>query len=584
MSGARNRGKKQRNRAQVNRGHERAKPGSRYAMVPAGVLLLVIVLAAIWHRGWRAVSDAQTEPFFVGLGSYSRKVTTASPVAQRYFDQGLAFLYGFNHEEAQRSFEAAAAVDPQCAMAYWGIAMANGPDINDMNVDPAHARGAWQAACRARELRAMASPVERAVIEAVCQRFADMQPVDRKPLDEAYAASMRAAWRSFPNDADVGALTAEALIDLRPWNQWTRDGKPQPGTEELLEILDTVLLRSPMHPFALHLMVHAVEEGPHPEKADPAADRLRNLTPGLEHMLHMPSHIDVRRGRWQQAVVANEKAIAADKAYRQIVPRGDRYEISMAHDHHTLAFAAMMQGQSRMATDAIREMLAEIPEECIRKRSAQVDGFFAMPYEIHLRFGRWDAMLAEPAPRECFPIATALWHYARGVAYAAKKRVDQAKAEQKEFLSAKAAVPDNAFFRKTPAARYLGIAEKMLAGEILYREGKVDPAIAALREAAQREDNLHYTEPPNWIVPVRHALGATLMDARRYSEAEAVYREDLQRHPENGWSLYGLARSLKMQQKQAEAAAVSLHFKEAWTHADFEISSSCCCLQAQNDF
>jgi tetratricopeptide (TPR) repeat protein len=574
--------KKPRIRSQIYKRPKRARSVPRVRLAIGAVLFLLMLTLAVawWRRDSRNAPDRPVEPFFTGLGTHTRNITTTSTLAQRYFDQGLAFLYGFNHEEAIRSFEAAAACDPLCAMAYWGIAMANGPDINNMNVNSVHASAAWQAAARARELSSNATPVERALIEAVSKRYAEAHLQDRKSLDQAYAAAMQEVWRSFPDDSDVGALTAEARIDLRPWNQWTRDGKPQPGTEELLQILDRVLLKSPMHPFALHLLIHAVEEGPHPEKADGAADRLRSLTPGLEHMLHMPSHIDVRRGRWQQAVIANEKAIAAEKAYRQIVPRGKRYEIAMGHNHHTLAFAAMMQGQSRKATDAIREMLAEIPEDAREKQSARLDGFFAMPYEVHLRFGHWDAMLAEPAPERRFPIATALWHYARGVAFAAKKNLDQAKIEQKAFLTAEADAPEKSFFRKTPAATYLCIAEKMLAGEILYREGKSELAIVALREATAQEDSLHFTEPPNWIVPVRHALGATLMDARRYREAEQVYREDLVRHPENGWSLYGLARSLRMQKRSVEAATVALRFKEAWQSADFEISSSCCCLPA----
>jgi tetratricopeptide (TPR) repeat protein len=402
-----------------------------------------------------------------------------------------------------------------------------------------------------------------------------------KPLNQAYAEAMRSVWKAFPDDPDVGALTAEALIDLRPWNQWTRDGKAQPGTEEVLQIIDSVLAKAPMHPFALHLYIHALEASPYPERADVAANRLRDLVPGLEHLLHMPSHIDVRRGRWQEAVIANEKAIAAENAYRQIVPTPDPYQIAMAHNHHSLMFAAMMQGESQKATHAARDLLAAIPEDYMQKRARLIDGFFAMPYEIHLRFGRWDAMLSEPEPKPYFPITMALWHYARGVAFAAKKQIEPAKMEQREFLAIKAVVPKNSSFRKTPASMYLGIAEKMLAGEILYREGKVDEAVAALREAVEREDKLHYTEPANWILPVRHALGATLMDAHRYADAEIVYRQDLVRYPENGWSLYGLARSLRMQEKAAEEALVAARFEKSWQHADVKLSSSCFCLQAK---
>jgi tetratricopeptide (TPR) repeat protein len=277
-------------------------------------------------------------------------------------------------------------------------------------------------------------------------------------------------------------------------------------------------------------------------------------------------------------VAANEKAIAADAAYRKAQPRQGFYRIYMAHNRHMLAYAAMMQGESKKATRAIDEMLAEIPEEFIKQSAPMIDGFFAMPYELHTRFGRWKAMLAEPKPRDCFPITTALWHYARGVAFAASDDVVAAKGEQKAFGAAVKAVPADASFAQNPAADILGVAEKTLGGEILYREGKTDEAVAALREAARREDNLHYIEPPAWLQPVRHALGAALMDARRYSDAEAVYRDDLAHYPENGWSLFGLSRSLKMQGKNAAASAVAARFDKMWQHSDVKLSSSCCCL------
>jgi tetratricopeptide (TPR) repeat protein len=253
----------------------------------------------------------------------------------------------------------------------------------------------------------------------------------------------------------------------------------------------------------------------------------------------------------------------------------------MAHNRHMLAYAAMMQGESQKATQAIAAMLADIPEQFIQQTAPMIDGFFAMPYELHLRFGRWDAMLAEPKPRASFPLTTALWHYGRGLALAAKNDVEAAKAEQKAFRAAAQAVPKEAMFAKNAAADILGVAEQMLAGEILYREGKTAEAIAALTEAARREDQLHYIEPPAWIQPVRHALGAALMDAERYRDAEAVYRADLDHYPENGWSLFGLSRSLKLQGKDADAAAAAARFEKIWQHADVKLSSSCFCLQGR---
>jgi tetratricopeptide (TPR) repeat protein len=330
---------------------------------------------------------------------------------------------------------------------------------------------------------------------------------------------------------------------------------------------------------AVHLLIHAVEASPHPERADAAADRLRDLMPGLGHMVHMPSHIDVRRGRWQEAIVANEKAIAADKAYRAVIPQQGLYRIYMAHNHHMLAYASMMQGQSLKASATVKEMLASVPEDFIKQAAAFVDGFFSLPYELHVRFGQWDDMLTEPKPRDEFPVSNALWHYARGVAFAAKGQVEPAKVEQEEFRKAVKHIPPTTVVGKNLAVSLFGVAEKMLDGEILYREGKVDEAIAALRESAKREDNLRYIEPPDWIQPVRHALGAALLESGRAAEAEQVYRDDLAHYPNNGWSLFGLARALKEQGKQAEALAIKQQFDKAWEHADVKLASSCFCLQ-----
>jgi tetratricopeptide (TPR) repeat protein len=524
----------------------------------------------------------KAEPHFEGMGKHTRHISTKSTEAQRFFDQGLIFLYGFNHDEAIRSFEAAAANDPKCAMAYWGIAMANGPHINSPSVDKPHAKAAWEALKQARDHQDRATPVEKALIEALAARYADPQPEDRHPLDKAFADAMRKVWAAYPDDADVGALTAEAIMDLRPWDQWTPKGKPQPGTEEVLGILDAVIAKSPAHPLALHLYIHANEASLHPERADAAAARLRDLDPAIGHLVHMPSHIDVRRGRWQEAVVTNELAIAADKKYRTMVPQQGSYRIYMAHNYHMLGYAALMQGQSQKSGQAFHELLAAIPDDYVKENAATVDGFFAMPYELHMRFGRWDEMLAEPKPSDILPITGALWHYGRGIAFAAKGQLDKAKAEQKDFLTAKKSLPRSARFRKNSGSELLGIAQKMLEGEILYRDGKTEEGIAALKEAVGREDRQHYSEPPNWIQPVRHALGATLLDAKRYAEAEAVYREDLAHYPENGWSLYGLARSLKTQGKTEEAHSVGMHFEKAWQHADVKLKSSCFCLEAKD--
>jgi tetratricopeptide (TPR) repeat protein len=512
---------------------------------------------------------------YEGLGSHTRKIQTSSTEAQTFFDQGLIFLWGFNHDEAIRSFERAAAADPSCAMAYWGISVANGPHINNPAVDPAHARAAWVALGRARA--AAADPVERELIEALATRYADPQPADRAPLDKAYANAMRSVWKKHPRDADIGALFAEALMDLRPWDLWTIEGAAQPGTAEILRVLESVLALGD-HPLALHLYIHAVEASPEPGKADVAADRLRELVPGVGHLVHMPSHIDVRRGRWQQAVVANQKAIAADEEYGRHAPPPGFYRIYMAHNRHMLTFAAMMQGNGRQALGMARELMGSFPKEWLQAMAPLADGFLATPYHLHLRFGKWSEMLAEPEAEEIFPLARALRLYARGVALAALKRPAEARAEQKAFREARSRVPKEARFDNNTAADLLAIADAALEGEILYREGKSAEAFASLREAVKKEDKIRYAEPPDWIQPVRHTLGAALLDSGAALEAEAVYLEDLQRWPENLWSLAGLTQSLRAQGKKPGEADARL--RRAGRHADIEPSSSCLCLPA----
>ncbi len=542
--------------------------GKARAAAVASISLLVST------GGGVAASDS---PLFEGLGRHSRKVTTASPEAQRYFDQGLAFMFAFNHDEAIRSFRRAGELDPRCAMAFWGVAIANGPHINNPVVPEDRAKAAWEALGEARARVAGASPVEKALIEALASRYAWPQPEDRKPLEQAYADAMRRVWTAFPKDADVGALFAESLADLRPWDLWTTDGHPQPGTEELLATLESILALDPRHPLANHLMIHAVEASPHPEKGDRAADTLRDQQPGLGHLVHMPSHIDVRRGRWLQAIEANAKAMDADRRYTARSPEQGFYRLYLAHNHHMLTYAAMMTGQSALAIRTIREMVADIPLEFF-KANPFADGFMAMPLEVLMRFGKWDEILAEPAFPDFVPISRSLQHYARAVAYAAKDDVPAALKEQADFLEARTRVPKEAFFGNNSGSDVLDVAESFMRGEILFRSGKVDEGLAALREAAAREDKLRYDEPPDWIQPVRHALGAALLQAGRFAEAETVFREDLAKLPDNGWGLYGLQRAVKLQKKHDEAAAAERQFDAVWQKADLEIKSPCLCL------
>lgn len=522
------------------------------------------------------------EPLYDGLGSYTRQVTTSSPEAQKYFNQGLAFLHGFNHSAAIRSFEEALRHDPNCAMAHWGIAYANGPHINFPMVPPPAAATAWKELQLAQQNAPNASPVEQDLIAALSHRYANPQPEDRHPLDVAYANAMRAVWQKHPNDPDVGAWFAEALMDLRPWNQWTPEGQPNPGTEEVLATLDSVLKLNINHPFANHLYIHAVEASPHPERADAAADRLRTLQPGLAHNVHMPSHIDIRRGRWQQAITANQKAIAADAKYRQVAgpPKGF-INAYIAHNQHMLAYAAMMTGQRDLAVTHIRAMAAGLPDDFLKDYAPMAEAFSAMALEVLVRFGQWDTILAEPditEGKDYMPFTRAFHHAARAIAYAAKDDTKSARAEQKAYVDAAAKIPDDHYVAgQNLASDVCKVITPMLEGEILLREGKTDAGLAQLRAAVTAEDALKYEEPPGWLIPVRHSLGAALLQSGHPAEAEAVYREDLKRLPENGWSLYGLADALRQQNKPTEAAAVDARFNEIWANADTPIHSSCLC-------
>ena len=523
---------------------------------------------------------AAKEPLYEGLGLYSRKITTDSAEAQRYFDQGLAFLHGFNQSAAIRAFQQAAELDPKCAMAHWGIALASGPHINFPLVPPPAAELAWKELSLAKENEKNASPVERALIGALGKRYANPQPEDRSPLDRAYADAMRDVWKKFPNDPDAGVFFAEAMMDLRPWDQWTAEGQPNPGTDEILATLEAVMKLNPKHPFANHLYIHAVEASPHPERAIAAADQLRNLQPGIAHNVHMPSHIDIRTGRWLDAVETNVKAVAADQSYRKVFgPAKGFLNVYVAHNRHMLAYAAMMTGQRDLAMKHIRAMVAELPQEFLKENALQGEGFVAMPLEVMVRFGLWDEILAEPDQYpEYMPFTRAFHHAARAIAYAAKGDTAKAREAQSVFLERAKLVPQEDSLGNNSCETILGIAAPMVEGEILVAEGKTESGIEQLGAAITKEDALKYDEPPGWLIPVRHSLGAVLMKQQRFAEAEQVYREDLARLPGNGWSLLGLAESLRAQKKDSEEAdKTKAKFDRVWARADLKINTSCLC-------
>lgn len=522
------------------------------------------------------------EPMFLydGLGNHTYKVTTKSGDAQKYFDQGLRFLFGFNHGAAIRSFQEAARIDPDCAMAHWGVALALGPHINFPMVPPPAAELAWKELGLAQEAaKKKATPTERALIDALAKRYANPQPEDRSPLDKAYADAMRDVWKQFPKDTNVGVFFAEAMMDLRPWDQWTPDGQAQPGTEEILATLDAVLKLDINHPFANHLYIHAVEASKHPERAVAASDRLLKLQPNMAHNVHMPSHIYIRVGRWQDAIQSNVMAVEADKRFRAVAgPPTGFLPVYVAHDDHMLSYAALMSGQSELSLKHARKLVAEMPPEFLKEFNIVAEAWLAMPLEVMVRFGRWDEILAEPMTADANRFTYAFQHAARGIAYAAKGDTANARKEQALYSEAAKLVPaDQIAAGNNLCSVVLGIVTPMLDGEILVREGKLDEGLAQLRAAIAVEDTLKYDEPPGWMIPVRHALGATLMANKRYADAELVYREDLRRLPNNGWSLFGLSESLMLQSKNAAGIATREDFKKSWDRADITITSSCLC-------
>jgi tetratricopeptide (TPR) repeat protein len=518
-------------------------------------------------------------PLFEGLGKHGYPVTTSSEAAQRYFDQGLMLAYGFNHAEASRSFREAARLDPDCAMCFWGAALVLGPNVN-APMEPQQAPEAHALARKALELASRATAQEQALIEALAQRYAPQEPEDRRPLDQAYANAMRLAATRFPEDLEIATQFAESLLDLHPWDTWARDGKPRPWTPEILETLERVLAKNPDHPGAIHHYIHALETSPEPQRAEPYADRLGRIAPGVGHLVHVASHIYLRVGRYHDASLANEAAASADAAYLLAAGavRGLYPLAHVPHKHHFLAYSAGMEGWSAKANQAARAVAAKVdPRQMARPGFGGLQHWALTPLYVYVRFGWWQEILQHPAPAGELPYPTGIWHYARGRALTAGGRLDEAERELaalRTLAGNEPALAQVTIWGINPASRLLQIAAAVLAGELAAKRGQFDTAIQHLRQAVELEDGLNYDEPPDWSTPVRHSLGAVLLEAGRPEQAEEVYLEDLKRNPENGWSLFGLAKSLQAQGKEEEAAEVQVRLDKAWASADVALAAS----------
>jgi len=517
------------------------------------------------------------------FGAYERKITTASPEAQRWFNQGIQLLYGFNHDEAIRSFQQAAEIDPSCAMAWWGEAYSRGLHINNPVMADEQSRLAHEAAQRAVAALDDETAVEQTLVRAVSQRYAWPAPEDRTPLDQQYAAAMEAAWHKFPDDPDVGALFAESLMNLQPWDLWTGDGEPKGRALEIVAVLEHTLAHAPVHPGANHFYVHAIEASPWPQRGTDAADRLAALVPGSGHLVHMPSHIYIRNGRYADAVAANQRAVQADEAYFALAPPPEFYNVYFLHNLHFLAYAAMMEGRYQTALDAARKIDATVPAEFLQAYAPVADGFTTTALHVLIRFGKWDLLLAEPEPEDWRLLSRAERHFARSVAYSALGKTDKARREIELMDAVAAKFTDEWKMGNNTATEVVAIARKMAEGEAAFRDGDAEQAFKLLREAVELEENLSYDEPPGWMQPVRHALGALLLADHRDAEAEVVYRADLARHPNNAWSLLGLKQSLQNQGKQSEADELETKVKQAWARADVTPVASCYCHPMARD-
>jgi tetratricopeptide (TPR) repeat protein len=545
---------------------------SRFAALALSAV--VVVGLGSCRRGPGDEAAALQPPrLFEGLGGVRQPISTEVPRAQQYFEQGLALTYAFNHEAAIDSFREAARLDPECAICWWGVAYAWGPNIN-APMGPQGAAEAWKAAQQAKRLAKHASPEERDWIEAIQVRYVEdpeaSSGAQRKELDLAYADAMRKLRAAQPHNVQVAALFAESLMDLSPWNYWQDDGSPREHTEEAGETLAFVLERDPNHVGALHFWIHLYERF-EPERAEAEADRLWQLAPAAGHLVHMPAHIYFRVGRYAESADVNQRAAAADVAWFSWCRAPQAYAaLYYTHNLHFLWASEMAEGNFDGSLTAARRLVAQVRDDQLADFPFLED-FLATPMLTFARFGEWDLVLGEPAPPPERRFQTAMWHYARGLAFA-RTRDLPAASEERAALAAIAADPQlGAMLYDTSggtAGERLGVAQKHLDGEIAAASRDNAGAVEALEEGIALQDAMPYAEPPPFYVPLRQVLGGVLLDAGRASDAEAVFREDLRRHPNNGWSLYGLAKSLEKQGKKAQASWAEEGFRNAWARAD----------------
>ena len=554
--------------------------------IPVLVILTGLLGFSVTTAG--AVPDEATKqlvaragaPIFAGLGTHQHPVTTKNSEAQRYFNQGTVLAFAFNHAEAVRSFKAAQRLDDDCAMCFWGEALATGPNINvtskgKVMMSELESIAAYAALQKAIERKDKVSQAERDYIDALAARYGSDPKADRTAFDLAYAEAMEALAKKYPDDVDASAMSAEALMNTMPWNYWSDKGEPKPATLKVLALIEAALAKDPDNPLAIHLYIHATEASRTPQKAEAGADRLGALVPGAGHLVHMPAHTYWRVGRYHDAAEVNVQAAKVDESYiAQCNAQGFYPALYYPHNIHFLWSASSMEGRSKVAIDSANKLAEKVTVAQI-KQFPVIEGFHTIPLLALTQFAKWDEILAAPKPLEEFDYSNAIWHYTRGIALAAKHQPELAMKEQAALVSRKHTksiqlLDDNS----QPASQLLEIADQLLLGEIALAQDDANASVPYFAEAVELQDRLPYTEPPFWYYSTRQSLGYALLAAKRNAEAEVVYAEDLRRYPQNGWSTYGLMQSIEAQGRQAEAAEVRKKLSSIWGKADIQITAS----------
>jgi tetratricopeptide (TPR) repeat protein len=530
------------------------------------VIAFCIALAKAEHHQGSGTTKALE--LYPGLGNYHPPITTKNPEAQTYFDQGLTLLYGFNHDEAARYFRRAAELDPEAAMPYWGLALSIGPNYNDTAVDENRAKATHDAVQKAVERAPTVSAREQDYIRALAKRYPSPNAEsDWKQFHLNYSNAMREVMKKYPDDLDAATIFAESLMMLRPWQLWTLDGKPAPGTLELVTVLESVLKRNPDHPGANHFYIHAVEASPNLERAIPSAMRLMTLVPGAGHLVHMPGHIFLQTGDYDLAAQTNVNAAAADKAFVQRTGATGMYPLMyMTHNIHFIAYARAQQGRYDEAKQAALEMVENVGDADLGMQ--MLEGFHLYPLMVDLRFHRWDEILKTPEPRAERKLLRAFWQFARAMALAGQGQLNEAAAQQTQFESLRTTMPAELLYLiNNKASDVLALAAATLDAQLAWARGEKEQSIQEWRRAVELESTLQYDEPPPWFYPVRESLAAALLRNGQAKEAEAVFRAAIDKHPRDGRLLFGLWQTLTAQKRENEAALVEQQFNAAWTNA-----------------